>query len=563
MGSPPLVALEGKPPNIESYDQMQANALGRRLGQADLQGKNLQNQQLATILRGNQSIVAAQHDPNWDPSDPDQVVKLFKQYNVPLDLQASGMKFITDMKQSMQNQTKESLAASADAHAQFDDQLQAVRDAPADSQQKAYQQAISNARDFVSRYPNGPAKAQAMQEISSSPAIYDENWVRSQHAQLRTQQFLTEDALKKSQASEAAGKGAQATAESNLFAAQLPGAQAESGIKQIQLNMMQGAKPGDFDTAIDQIAPPTGPNASLNARTKSMVNFALGRGDIEGAKKAVGDASAQLGSIEKETSPAMLQFKAKEAANSAAIQQAIKNGSAEDAGKMLAQHLVAPSEIAARSNPSFLVQANKAALKYDSTYDAEKADADFNVAKAPQNVDFFASANSLTNKGGTLDQLEDQYKKLPTDLGRQFPFLNTIQDYRSYQAGNPAMAGFKQTALAAADDYAKVVGGGTGSDASRAEFMQGFSHIHSAAGFQAAIDAARAGVGSQQDARIGSNPILKNMYGGGTAASRTTASPTKQPAGSAQYRYHYQGAKGEIFSNDGKTWYDTTGNLVK
>jgi hypothetical protein len=550
MGTQPLVALAGQQPNIESYDQMQGAALARRASQASTQGQQLQNLEIKTILQGNQAMVAAQHDPNWDPSNPDQVVELFRQYNVPLSMQNQGMQAITQMKQAIYQQSKDSLAASADAHGQFDDQLQAVSEAPPDRQQSTYQQALDNARAHISMYPNGPAKDEAMKEINSAPAIYDANWVRSQHAQLRTQQFLTEEALKKNQASEAAGKGAQATAESNLFAAQLPGAQAESGIKQIQLKMMQGAKPGDFDTAIDQIAPPTGPNASLNARTKSMVNFALGRGDIEGAKKAVGDASTQLGSIEKETNPAMLSFKAKEAANSAAIQQAIKNGSAEDAGKMLANYLVAPSEIAARSNPSFLVQANKAALKIDPTYNAEKAEADFSVAKAPQNVAFFRSANSLTNKGGTLDQLEAQYKKLPKDLGRHFPLLNSIQDYRSYQTGDPAMAGFNQTALAAADDYAKVVGGGVGSDSSRLEFMQAFSHAHSEGGFKAAIDAARAGVGSQQDAGIGENRVLKMQYGGGTAASRKNIGGP--PAG----------ATGKVKGSDGKFhWTDGKGDL--
>ena len=81
------------------------------------------------------------------------------------------------------------------------------------------------------------------------------------------------------------------------------------------------------------------------------------------------------------------------------------------------------------------MQANTAAMKYDPTYNAAKADADFNVAKLPQNVAFFGSANSLTNKGGTLDQLEAQYKNLPND--RKFPLFNKLQDYLSYQSGDP------------------------------------------------------------------------------------------------------------------------------
>jgi hypothetical protein len=325
---------------------------------------------------------------------------------------------------------------------------------------------------------------------------------------------------------------AKTAAETKESEAKASSEQATAGLTNLKLNIAKNTKPGDYDSTIDQIAGRTNP--ALAARTKSMVNFSLSRGDFEGAQKALNAANEQVGAIEKETNPALLQFKAREAANSAAIQQAIKNGSAEDAGRMLAEHLVAPSEIAARSNPSFLVKANEAALKHDSTYNAQKADADFNVAKSPQNSAFFGSANSLTNKGGTLDQLEAQYKKLPGQ--RKIPAFNSLQDYLSYHSGDPAVAGFMQTALAAADDYAKVVGGGVGSDTSRLQFMQSFSHAHSEAGFKASVDAARAGVGSQQDARIGDNPILKNMYGGGTAAQRTaTKTAPAKPEGATHY----------------------------
>jgi hypothetical protein len=308
---------------------------------------------------------------------------------------------------------------------------------------------------------------------------------------------------------------AKTQAETQESAAKASSEQATAGLTNRKLKIAQSAKPGDYDSTIDQVA---GSNPALAARTKSMVNFSLSRGDFEGAQKAMTAANEQVGAVEKETNPQLLAFKAREAANSAAIQQAIKNGSAEDAGRMLAQRIVAPSEIAARSNPSFLVQANNAALKYDPKYNAAKADADFNVAKSPQNVNFFGSANSLTNKGGTLDQLEAQYKKLPNG---QIPSFNKISDWVSAAAGKGPTAGFAQTAVGVADDYSKVMGGGTGSDTSRLQVLQTLSQAHSPEQFKAAVDAARAAIGSQQDSRIGDNPILKNMYGGGTAAQRT------------------------------------------
>jgi hypothetical protein len=335
---------------------------------------------------------------------------------------------------------------------------------------------------------------------------------------------------------------AKTQAETKESAAKAASEQATAGLTNLKLKIAQSAKPGDYDATIQQIAG----NTPLAARTKSMVNFALSRGDFEGAQKALSAANEQVGAIEKETNPALLQFKAREAANSAAIQQAIKNGSAEDAGKMLARRLVAPSEIAARSNPSFLVQANQAALKIDPAYNAEKAEADFSVARSQQNVGFFGSANSLTNKGGTLDQLEKQYAKLPNG---KIPSFNKISDWISAAAGKGPTAGFAQTAVGVADDYSKVMGNGTGSDTSRLQVLQTFSQAHSPEQFKAAVDAARAAVGSQQDARIGDNPILKNMYGSGTASQRTPAPAKPDGAthigvGSIDKKKHYLDAKG-------------------
>lgn len=237
MGNIPLPALAIRPPEIESYDQMQGAALGRRLGQADLQGKNLQNKQMQAVLLGNQAIVAAQHDSDFDANDPDSVIRTFKKYNVPLQLQGQAMKAIGDMKEALQSQSKADLAEAAEAHSFFDDQFQGAKSAPLENREKTYQQAVAHARSFASRLPNGPAKQQAIAEVSAFPPMYDENWINSQHGLLKTQSALVEEALKKSQTAEAEAKGAQANAESNLFGAELPGKQAASTMQQQEANL--------------------------------------------------------------------------------------------------------------------------------------------------------------------------------------------------------------------------------------------------------------------------------------------------------------------------------------
>lgn len=140
--------------------------------------------------------------------------------------------------------------------------------------------------------------------------------------------------------------------------------------------------------------------------------------------------------------------------------------------------------------------------------------AGFKVAGSPAQVAFFGSAKSLTDKGGTLDQLQSQSAKLQNG---KIPLFNKVSDYVSYQSGDPAMAGFMQTAIGAADDYAKVMGGGTGSDSARLSVLQSFSNAHNPAQMKAAIDAARGAVGSQIKSRIGNNAVMQKMYNEGAA----------------------------------------------
>jgi hypothetical protein len=109
-----------------------------------------------------------------------------------------------------------------------------------------------------------------------------------------------------------------------------------------------------------------------------------------------------------------------------------------------------------------------------------------------------------------LEQLESAYRKLPNG---QIPKFNTIADWKSAASGSGATAGFAQTAIGVADDYAKVMGGGQGSDSAREEVLKSFAMSHSPQQMESAIDAARGAVGSQMTSRIGSNKAMGRMYG--------------------------------------------------
>jgi hypothetical protein len=262
MGSPPLVALYGRGPQIRDFGEQQRlnlenenlrgqNALqpGQLQGQQnELKQQQLQLQQMQAVLQGNQAVVSAQHDPEWNASDPDQVKKMFQKYNVPLPLQGQAMKVITDMQTQMMGASKESLAMAKQAHDYLDDQIEAAKSAPGDSQEKAYRQALANVRSYYAQFPDGPAKASGLQELDSAPPLYSSQWIDQKHAQLKTQASLLEESLKQAQTREAAGKGAQAEAESNLLLAKTPGAAAESTIQQQQaaMNPQQRALEGNL-----------------------------------------------------------------------------------------------------------------------------------------------------------------------------------------------------------------------------------------------------------------------------------------------------------------------------
>jgi hypothetical protein len=103
--------------------------------------------------------------------------------------------------------------------------------------------------------------------------------------------------------------GAKAAAEQAEAAnkARLTGAQA--GIEENKLRMIQNANPADYANLVDQVIPPTGGNSALNHRTKTLVNFAISRGDLEGAQKALTEATNQVSAIEKETNPQVIAAK--------------------------------------------------------------------------------------------------------------------------------------------------------------------------------------------------------------------------------------------------------------
>ena len=191
-------------------------------------------------------------------------------------------------------------------------------------------------------------------------------------------------------------------------------------------------------------------------------------------------------------------------------EQAIADGDPVAAGKLLAQGLVAPSQIISTRKPDFATKAFTAAQTFDPTFNPQRAEAQFKVAGSPSNLAFFGSAKSLTDKGGTLDQLAAAAKDIP---GGQIPIFNTIADAQKAATGSGPIAKYASLAVGVADDYSKVMGGGVGSDSSREQALHLIPQNASPEARNAAIEGIRGSVGSQINSRIGSNKVMQSMYG--------------------------------------------------
>ncbi|PWT75528.1 MAG: hypothetical protein C5B59_08600 [Bacteroidetes bacterium] len=246
--------------------------------------------------------------------------------------------------------------------------------------------------------------------------------------------------------------------------------------------------------------------------------------------------------------------------NKQEIDRSMKVGDPKIAARLLYEGTLTLSQLKARSSDAkFIAEVTSDAQQMarsggDPNWTPQVQEAQFKQAQDKSNQQFFGNANSLLSKGGTLDQLTDWYGKLQNV---QFPVLNKWEDYLAYEAGEKnagtAMAGFAQTALAVADDYAKVMGGSVGTDTARIQILHSMANSHNPAQWAAVMQGARGGLKSQVSERIGHNPILQQMYGFNVPENEARAKRPTQPLQPSQQKFSAVSASGK-FGWDGTRW---------
>lgn len=244
--------------------------------------------------------------------------------------------------------------------------------------------------------------------------------------------------------------------------------------------------------------------------------------------------------VAKATLPGKIQLTGAEAQ----ARQKAAQGDPNVAGQLLANGSLTLADLKTRgSTPQFIEQATLAAQKISPNYNPADEVIAEHVAKSASANQFFGSANSLIGKGGTLDQLEKLGKNIPQ---HDFPALNSVDDWQKLARGSGPLAGYAAMALGVADDYGKVMGGGTASDHARDAALHLFSQAASPEQRAQAVQATRGAVQSQRDGRIGTNQFMKRAYGvevgGGMVTMKAPNGATKQVSPDQVEHYKSLGA---------------------
>lgn len=450
---------------------------------------------------------------NWDPASGDfnGLTQGVLQHGGSAKAAAAAQKYGLDVANSVNQLQKDKIADYKEHQQLFADRLGPLTDPNVVSDEDLPSKAQATINDLIAHKIVDPAQGAQMQQAAQS--ITDPTALRQKIGQVRTL------------AMGSAGYAAQqkTAAETGEASAKGREANASAAMKEIEAKGLQGLTPEFISQQVDNVYDPNGTQTGgQNRLVKGQALGALQRGDVQGAKQILSDAfKSQLEekkTIAVETDPHVQASKLELAKATKRAEQAISDGDPKDAAQLLVNGDVSPSMLVSNRKPSFATQAFTEAKNLKPDWNAQKAQADFDVAKSPANLGFFGSAKSLTDKGGTLDQLAAAAKDIPEN---QIPVFNSVADAVKASTGSGPIAKYASLALGVAGDYSKVMGGGQGSDTSRTQAMNLIAAKQSPEQRAQSIEGIRGAVNSQKNSRIGNNGLLQKMYGDQPSTQQT------------------------------------------
>lgn len=514
MGTIPLPALDTKAPTpINPLDEFaRVSALKSQMQAQQLQSQEIQIR--GQQVKDQQATTAAMQ--NWNPSSGDydslaqDVLKNGGSATAATAIQQHGLQ----VKQNAATLTKAQQDNYLQAHKIIGDRLQSLLEVPDADLPGAANQTVN---DLVNQKFFNPQEATQLQQKiqSTSDPTQLRQLIDQSRKMMQGASAVMGQKKEQAQTEEAAAKGR----ESNAAAA----------LKEIEAKGLQGLTPQIISDQVDKVFDPRSPQTGgQNRLVKAQATSALQRGDLQGAKLALQEGFQSALGTQKDiavaTNPAVQASKLALVKAEKAAEQAIADGDPKAAAQLLVSGTVAPSQLISSRKPAFAQQAFSEAAKLQPGWTATRADAEYKVASSPANVGFFGSAKSLTDKGGTLDQLAAAAKDIPDN---QIPVFNTVEDAIKASTGSGPIAKYASIALGVADDYSKVMGGGQGSDASRTQALHLVGAKLSPEQRKASIEGIRGAVSSQTNSRIGKNPVLQQMYGDSASAPAESSAKPK------------------------------------
>lgn len=481
MGSIPLPALDIKPVQqqdpIEQYSrllqlkQMQTNApLQTQALQQQVQSGGLEVQQKQQQLKDQQAMTSAMQ--NWDGKDYNDLVPLVMKHG------GSAQAVMGLKKSILDQQTQVATAAKDNAQAASDNITATMKK----------NDVITGALSPLLDPKQVPDEALPQTLTSTVQSLQQQGLLDPQHAQAAAQ-------LAQSGDPNAMRQGIDQFSKTLMAHSQI----VDAALKKAQTDRAT-AQASETRGKIDPASPFYAPSPASVAMGTAPGAAAIQQGEVQ-------QAANKAGAEERARMPGEMAL--------AAQRQALSQGDPNAAGQLLANHDATLSELKSRgATPDFIAKSLFAAKRINPSFNPQQDEAQFDVAKSPANVAFFGSAKSLTDKGGTLDQLAAAARDIP---GNQIPVFNSVADVAKAATGSGPVAKYASLLLGVSDDYSKVMGGGQGSDSSRNQALHLVPANASPEARAAAIEGIRGAVGSQLNSRIGDNPVLKRMYGGAPA----------------------------------------------
>ncbi len=201
---------------------------------------------------------------------------------------------------------------------------------------------------------------------------------------------------------------------------------------------------------------------------------------------------------------------------------------------MLVEGQMDPSQLSKRVSKGYSMNAVLEAAsrysqqKYGQPFSVAQATSDFKYATNPQTQNTLRMINGMTDAGGSLDIVANAAKNLPAVNST---VANKLFNIGSAQFGDPVLTNFHVAMLGLADEYSKVMGGGTSSDTGRQQALDILKDGYSNNQIAGAINILRSDIAARKAAIVGTNRYLQRQFGQKMAPGAQATPAPQQNAG--------------------------------